>query len=77
MGQSASRERERLLEVRLMLIDARHRIALLQPLAAAEEAAGTPPMPDSSQAAYQAALQWNEMLTDELYLLHLRISKLN
>lgn len=77
MGQSASRERERLMQVRLMLLEARCRIAMLQPLAAAEEAAGTPPMPDSSQAAYQAALQWNEMLTNEMCLLHLRIIALS
>lgn len=52
-------------EVNASLREAQHCMHVLEPLAAAEAAAKVPPTPDSSQAAYNAAVQRYLMLSDE------------
>lgn len=55
--------------------EALHRMYVLEPLAAAEEAANVPPTPDSSQAAFHAAWQRYIMLSDINGLVYSRASE--
>lgn len=75
MGQPMSKERERLLELRLIASEAQRRLARLRSLAAAEEAASIPSTPDSSQAAFQAAEQRLFLALDEYYAINRRQSE--
>lgn len=68
-------EHARLVELELMVYQVRRQMNRLKPLAAAEEAANIPPVPSSSQAAYNAAVQRHLCLTDELHIIQRRCSK--
>lgn len=64
-----------MVQVQLMLYAARRLMRRLEPLAAAEEAANNPPVPGSSQAAYNAACQRYYVLFCELLTILRRCSK--
>ena len=70
MGPSPSKEDARIVELIPLITDAQLRLFRLQQPAFAEEAANKPPTPDSSQAAYHAALQRYVLLTDELHAIY-------
>ncbi len=75
MGQPASKEHDRLLELGSIMRDAQLRLYRLQKPAAAEEAANVPPTPQSSQAAYQAAQQRMFLAVDEMLALNRRLGE--
>lgn len=75
MGQSTSKEGDRLAELAWMIAHAHSSMLKMQPLAAAEEAANEPPTPDSSQAAYHASRQRYLILTHERHLINRRVGE--
>lgn len=77
MGQSTSKEGDRLAELAWMIAHAHSSMLKMQPLAAAEEAANEPPTPDSSQAAYHASRQRYLILTHERHLINRRVDELD
>ncbi len=75
MGQSSSKELDRLSELVSIVIDADRQVTTLKPLAAAEEAANIPPTPHSSQAAFYAACQRFALALDERRAIYLRLGE--
>ena len=65
MVQQASKEQERLQEMRGLFSWTDEQLYSLSPIAAREAAAGMPATPGSAQAAYNAAWEYYQRLSDE------------
>ena len=76
MGQQASRERQRLQEIRRLLSRADDTLSSLLITAATEAAAGIPAAPGSAQAQYNAVYDNYSRLTDEQTAIVRRMSEL-